>query len=252
MVARRAMHEINQIINGDAFEVLEGLDDNSVNAIITDPPYNISTDFEINRDGSGNWDGGTLSHDFGDWDQGDVMPHDWIPDCVRALKDNGVFISMYDNLNMDKVILPLRAEGLEIRQKFYWHKKNPAPQAFGVKWQTSVEEGIIATMNEGQGHHYQDKAQRHNVIETSVCSGKERMDHPTQKPEELFETLVEWWTEEGDLIVDPFCGTGTVPKVAHKYGRDYIGVEKNEDWATKAQGRIGNTPGEINREAMDW
>ena len=117
-----------------------------------------------------------------------------------------------------------------------------------------VEAGIIGTVNEGQGHNYQkEQGQRHNVIESSLCMGEERYEdphHPTQKPEELFEPIFKWWSERGDTILDPFMGTGTIPAVADRMGRHYIGIEKSDDFYGVAEERIeSQTSGDKSPEA---
>lgn len=241
----------NQIYHGDALELLEEVEEGSINAVLTDPPYNISSDFTISR--GSDWDGNTISHDFGEWDHDEILPVEWVPQTTDKLEDNGVFISMYDSLNMHHVIEPLKKKELEIRQKIYWHKANPPPQGFGVKWQSAVEEAVVATVNEGQGHHYQkEEGQRHNVIETPLCMGHERYEHPTQKPEDFFRPIIRWWTEPGDTILDPFCGTGTVCSVAKEMDREFIGFEQDEEWTTIAQERIGQDVDIEERNAMEW
>ncbi|GCF16243.1 hypothetical protein Harman_41780 [Haloarcula mannanilytica] len=205
--------------------------------ILTDPPYNISSDFEISFD-----DRKDISHDFGDWDYGQVQPSDWIGKATRVLTDTGVFISMYDDLNMGRMISSLRQQGLEIREKVYWHKDNPVPQFHGVKWQRAVEEMVVATVNEGEGHHFQaNRGQRHNVIKTPICQGRERRNHPTQKPRELFRPIIKWWTTPGDILLDPFTGTGTIPVVAQEHGRHYIGIEQNKKYVKTARKRLSQT-----------
>ena len=132
---------------------------------------------------------------------------------------------------------------MTLRQKIYWHKSNPPPQAFKVKWQDAVEEMIVATKNKGQGHAFNHElGQRHNVIETPICMGNERFNHPTQKPEALFEPIIKFWSRQEAVILDPFCGTGTVCVVAKKLGRNYVGIELNPKYVELARKRLEAVP----------
>jgi DNA modification methylase len=140
---------------------------------------------------------------------------------------------------MHQLISTVTEQGFEFRQKLYWHKSNPVPQLYGVKWQEAVEEAVIATQNTGDGHHFQSqRGQHHNVINTPLCSRSERRDHPTQKPVELFRTIIKWWTEPGDTVLDPFAGTGTTLAAAKQLGRQYIGIEKQPKHVQTARNRL--------------
>lgn len=225
---------VDRIIEGDALAVLAELPEKSVDLVLTDPPYNISTDFTIEFS-----DRSTISHDFGEWDHDKIFPPEWVPAVVRTLTDTGVFVSLYDNRTIHQLVRVLEAEGLELRQKAYWHKQNPTPQIYGVKWQEAVEELVVATRNEGRGHHFRaERGQRHNVVTTPICQGSERHDHPTQKPKRLFRPFIQWWSEPGDVILDPFAGTGTVCVVAQELGRHYIGIEQQEAYVETARHRL--------------
>lgn len=238
----------NKIVHDDCLEVLEQLDENSVGAVITDPPYNIANDFELLKGNTVDW-----SHDFGEWDKDEIFPHDWLPRVKRVLKDNSVVIAMYDNIEIGIMIQAMRDADLNVRQKLYWHKQNPHPQIHKIRLQDSIEEMVVGTVNEGEGHPFNgDLSQRHNVVETPICQGKERLEHPTQKPEDLFRPIINYWTEEDTLILDPFTGSGTIPAVAKKLGRPFIGVEKNEEYHEVAQTRVQQTAKEAGKNVLDF
>lgn len=202
--------------------------------MLTDPPYNISTDFSIEFP-----DRSDIKHSFGEWDRDNVLPDDWVPLTVKTLTVTGTFISLYDNRNIHKLIQALKDQGLEIRQKAYWHKQNPVPQIYGVKWQEAIEELVIATVNQGRGHNFQNHlGQRHNVIETPICQGQERKNHPTQKPKKLLRPFIKWWTQPHDLVLDPFAGAGTTCKAAQELNRHYLGIEKQNKHVKTARHRL--------------
>ena len=238
------MSYLNKIHCGDSLDIVSELPEKSIDLLITDPPYNISTDFKIDRDGidGGKYSGADVSHDFGDWDKDEISVEDWLPLFDSCLKDNSTVIIFYDYLKMGDLIDVMKNLDWEIRQPVVWHKKNPIPQGYAVKWQEAVEIGMIATVNEGKGHNYQKgEGQRHNVIETGLCSGNERYEHPTQKPVELFKPIFRWWTDDNDVILDPFTGTGSICVAAKEMGLNYIGIEKQSKWVDVAQRRIEQT-----------
>lgn len=240
----------NNVYYGDCFEYISEIEQSSVDCLVTDPPYSISTDFELER--GDHWGTTTLSHDFGDWDRGGITVQEWLPLFESLLKDTATLLIMYDYFRISDVVDTVEELGWEPRQIFVWHKKNPVPQGYSVKWQDAVEVGLIATVNSGQGHHYNDKeGQRHNVVETPVCMGKERYNHPTQKPEALFRPFIRWWTRQDDVVLDPFMGTGTVPVVASKMKREFIGIEENREYFDIAEKRIRET-GVYTESVLDW
>lgn len=233
---------INQVICGDCRRVMPELQDawqNKVNLIATDPPYNISNPTKIIRRGGKFGHAKTISHDFGDWDHGTVKFKDWVPLAVDLLHDHGVFISMCGKRQAGPLCDLLEDLGLFIRHIGVWHKTNPSPQARKVKWQTASEFFVIATMNKGSGHHYNYKeGQHHDVITTPICQGKERLDHPTQKPLKLADPLIRWWSFPGDLVLDSFCGTGTFLVKAKQLGRHYIGIDSKREYCEMARRRL--------------
>lgn len=236
-----------KLINGDCLEELESLE-KEADCSITDPPYNISgktTDIGFS-------DRKDMSMNFGDWDESEIHPKDWVPLISKALTDTGVFISFYDYNFMEHLTIPIRNSGLHMRQKAYWHKANPLPRVETTKWQDAIEEIAIATKNEGRGHNFQHHRQRHNVIETPIVQGQDRYEHPTQKPEEVIETLVKWWTEKGDTVLDPFAGSGTTPAVCKRMGRDCIAIERDKDFYEIMEERVEKAEEHTDDSVFDY
>jgi len=165
---------------------------------------------------------------------------DWIPIVYEKLKDNGVLITFLRKRDISDMCRFLENKlNMKVRHIGVWHKKNPVPQARKVGWMNSWEAFIIATKNHGMGHHYNWKeGQMQDVITTPICQGKERTEHPTQKPIALIEPLIKWWSYEKDIILDPFCGAGTTCYVARKLNRHYIGIEIDEKWIKIAKERV--------------
>ena len=221
----------------DALEFLKTLPDESIDLILTDPPYNVSRNDKIVRNGGKFGKAKDIALDFGKWDRGVVKWQDFIDDFVRVLKPTGVLVMFYDKLEIGCIGKYLRDEhGFQVRHIGAWVKSNPAPQARKVKWQNGLEFFLIATKNKGSGHHY--NYQLGQSPDYFVHSVSFKHSHPTQKPEALIEWIMKYWSFEGDLVLDPFLGSGTTAVVAERLNRRWIGVEINEEYCEIARHRI--------------
>lgn len=230
---------IDLLLYGDALKLHSKIDDGSIDLILTDPPYNISSDIKITRNGGKFGKAKDINLNFGEWDRGIIKPDIWIPLYVPKLKDNGIFISFVGKREAELMMQTLEEHGMFIRHLGAWVKTNPPPQARKVKWANGLEFFVIATKNKGTGHHYNYKEGHHpDYIISPICMGKERYNHPTQKPERVAYDLIKWWSYPGDLVLDPFMGTGTFPYMAKKLGRHYIGIEQNRDYYNIAVKRL--------------
>lgn len=233
-----------KLIDGDCREELKKIPDGSVDLVLTDPPYGISNPDagEIVRNGGKYGHAKSIKADFGEWDHPENAPQleDWVPECVRVLKPTGIFISFYGNNKLQTMIEYLQSLGMHFRQFGVWVKTNPSPQARGVKWQDAIEIFVIATKNTGTGHHFAYKeGQRLNAIISPICMGAERFEHPTQKTEHVAREILRWWSFPGDMILDPFMGTGTFPYIAMRMGRTAVGIEKDPKYFEIAARRCG-------------
>jgi len=227
----------NQIIHGDALEELPKLPDNSIDLILTDPPYNISTNNQITRNGGKFGRAKNINLSFGEWDYSRLVPTDYIDEFARVLKSNGVLCLFYDKLYLGIIGLYLQEKyDFQVRHIGSWIKTNPAPQARKVNWQSSVENFLVATANKGSGHHFNYKlGQSPDYFKTSV--NYEHL-HPTQKPVELFSWIIRYWSFEGDTVLDPFIGSGTTAVSALANGRNFIGIEIDKNYVDMAYKRI--------------
>ena len=102
---------LNQIVCADCLEVMKTFPDQSIDMILTDPPYNISSSFKVSRGKTGKYRGKDLTYDYGEWDHSSILPANWIPPTIRLLKGNGVFVSLYGNLKIQEVIEILQESG---------------------------------------------------------------------------------------------------------------------------------------------
>jgi DNA modification methylase len=156
---------------------------------------------------------------------------------AKILKPNGVLVMFYDKLYLGQIGLYLQDKyGFQVRHIGAIVKKNPAPQARRVKWQNGLEQFLIATKNRGEGHHFNYLiGQSPDYIRMDV--NYEHL-HPTQKPLEAIEWLMCYWSFEGDVIFDPFMGSGTTGVAAARTGRAFIGCEIDSGYFKIAKERI--------------
>jgi len=222
--------KINHIYHGDTLEILKTFPDESVNMILTD-----------RRSGKKSKE---LNYDFGLWDQFKtrkeflVWTEKWIKECFRILKPTGNFVSFFSKNEISHFEDILNKYGY-VRQTLVWHKTNPVPLIFKFGFMSSVEFMSWATKQKGAKHTFNYKlGQHHNFIETPICMGSERTKHPAQKPMKVISWLINYLSNEKDIVLDPFLGSGTTAVVAKKLGRKYIGIELSEKYTKIAKKRL--------------
>lgn len=244
-----------RIYNGDCVEVLKKLPDKSANLIFADPPYNLQLKQELYRpnqtkvDGvDDQWDKFESNSDY------DAFTMGWLSACRRVLADDGVIwvIGSYHNIfRVGKIMMDL---GFWILNDVQWHKTNPMPNFRGVRFTNATETLIWAKKSENQKKYtfnHQVMKQLNNgkqmtsVWQIPLCTGNERIKgkdgkkiHSTQKPEELLRRVILSSSSEGDLILDPFSGSGTTCAVAKKLNRRSIGIEREVKYVRISKKRI--------------
>lgn len=220
-----------RVVHGDSTEVLAMLAPGSCNAFITDPPYGTS-------DGRGKRTmvGGEAVRFHHDWDES--LPLDWLQHAARALVDGGAVAAFTDAKRPGDVWNAGESAGLQASHTFYWMKPDPPPTP-RPNFASAVEVGVYfikpgkRTWNAGGWHR--------NVVESPLAhkvdgAGCHRF-HPTQKPVAVMAWLIEALTNPGDIIVDPFCGSGTTGVAALRLGRRFIGIERDSGFAAIARAR---------------
>ena len=225
-----------QLYLGDCLDILPTLEAGSVDAVITDPPYNVSV--KGSRLASGNvLGGGDINQDFGEWDYANVLWQDFIDYLVDVLTPVGVLVMFYEKFEIGVIGAYLRdRHGFTNRDIGSYIKTNAPPQLRKMKWKTNVENFIISTKNKGGGHHFNWKLGQ--STDYFLRSNNYERFHPTQKPCDLMEWIVKYWSLEGDTILDPFMGSGTTGVACVKTGRNFIGIEIDPDYYAIAEKRI--------------
>jgi len=245
---------LDKIVAGDCIAGMNALPAGSVDLVFADPPYNLQLGGDLSRPDNSQVDGVTE-----DWDQFDTMDaydlftHDWLKAARRILKPNGAIWVIGSYHNIFRVGAILQDQQFWIQNDIIWRKSNPMPNFRGTRFTNAHETLIWATKSEDSKptFHYQamkmmnDGVQMRSDWTLPICTGFERIKgsdgkkaHPTQKPESLLHRVILSTSNPGDVIVDPFFGTGTTGAVAKKLGRHFIGFEMEEEYRIHAQRRL--------------
>ena len=224
------------IVNGDCMDYLGKLPDNSIDLILTDPPYNIAQ----YSTGNINLPGRTaLNNDLAEWDLNPIEPSALLKDFKRIIKPDGnIFVFTSYNL-IGKWHEAFDSE-FDTFQFFVWHKTNPAPKIFKNGFLNSCE--MIACMwNKGHKWNFSTQNEMHNFFESPLCMRPERLSapkHPAQKTVTLLEHIIKIASNEGDVIFDPFMGVGSTGVAALKNNRKFIGIEIEQEYFSAAEKRL--------------
>lgn len=244
------------ILQGDCLEQMRALPDGCVDLVFADPPYNLQLKGDLHRP-----DQSKVDAVDDDWDKFDsfaaydAFTRDWLREAKRLLKPTGTLWVIGSYHNIFRVGTALQDLGYWVLNDIIWRKSNPMPNFRGTRFANAHETLIWSARDEGQTGYtfnYQAmKALNEDVQMRSdwtlpICNGGERIKnttgqklHPTQKPESLLHRVLLSSTNPGDIVLDPFFGTGTTGAVAKQLGRHFIGIEAEADYAEAAMQRIG-------------
>lgn len=244
----------DQIMLGECVDQLKKLPDHSVDAVFADPPYNLQLGGDLRRPDHSEVDAVDDDWDkFADFESYDAFTTAWLTECRRVLKPDGCLWVIGSYHNIFRVGYILQNLGFWILNDVIWCKTNPMPNFKGTRF-TNAHETLIWAAPSKQGKpcfnyeamkNFNDEKQMRSDWILPICSGKERLRtesgdkvHPTQKPESLLYRVIASSTRVGDVILDPFFGSGTTGAVAKKLGRHFIGIERDKGYARYAQARI--------------
>ena len=245
----------DSIIKGDCVAALDALPSQSVDAIFADPPYNLQLGGTLHRPDQSLVDAVDDEWDqFASFEAYDAFTRAWLLACRRVLKPNGTIWVIGSYHNIFRVGATLQNLDFWILNDIVWRKTNPMPNFKGRRFQNAHETMIWAsrdpkaknyTFNYDALKASNDDVQMRSDWLFPICSGHERLKgedgkkvHPTQKPEALLARIIMASTKPGDVVLDPFFGSGTTGAVAKRLGRHFIGVERDRDYAAYAQARI--------------
>jgi len=258
---------LNQIIPGDALEVMNSLPEASVDLIFADPPYNMQIAGNLWRPDFSKVDGVDDDWDkFKDFQDYDRFTESWIKAARRLLKPHGALWAIGTYHNIYRVGKILQDEGFWIINEIIWEKTNPMPNFMGVRFTNAHETLIWAkkdreakyTINYHAMKPFNNGKQMRSTWKLPICKGGERIRlngervHSTQKPLALLYRVILASTNPGDVVLDPFFGTGTTGAAAKILHRNWIGIEKDPQYIPVARDRIDGIRAEDFRpEAFD-
>jgi modification methylase len=245
---------LGQILDGDCVAAMRQLPDKSVDLVFADPPYNLQLGGDLNRPDGSHVDAVTDEWDrFDSFGTYDAFTRAWLTECRRVLKPDGALWVIGSYHNIYRVGAVLQDLGFWILNDIVWRKTNPMPNFRGTRFTNAHETLIWASQGEKARYQFNyramktlnDELQMRSDWTFPICSGGERLKdddghkaHPTQKPEALLYRVLLATTEAGDVVLDPFFGTGTTGAIAKRLGREWIGCEREADYRKVAKARI--------------
>lgn len=264
-----ASHQVewlDTILKGDCVAALDRLPEKSIDVIFADPPYNLQLEGDLHRPDQSKVDAVDDHWDqFENFAAYDAFTRAWLLAARRVLKPNGTIWVIGSYHNIFRVGATMQDLGFWILNDVVWRKTNPMPNFRGRRFQNAHETLIWASRDQkGKGYTFNyealkasnDDIQMRSDWLFPICTGGERLKndngdklHPTQKPEALLARIMLASTKPGDVVLDPFFGSGTTGAVAKRLGRHFVGVEREQHYIDAATKRIAAvtpmTPGDL-------
>ena len=244
---------LGRILDGDCIEAMRSLPTASVDMVFADPPYNLQLGGDLSRPDGSHVDAVTDHWDqFDSFAAYDKFSREWLTEARRVLKPDGSLWVIGSYHNIFRLGAMLQDMGFWILNDIVWRKANPMPNFKGTRFTNAHETLIWASMGEKAKYTFNyramktlnDELQMRSDWVLPICSGAERLKkdghkvHPTQKPEALLYRVMLATTNKGDVVLDPFFGTGTTGAVARRLGREWIGCEREAAYREAALERI--------------
>ena len=246
---------LDTILKGDCIAALDRLPEKSVDVVFADPPYNLQLDGDLHRPDQSKVDAVDDDWDrFDSFEAYDAFTRAWLLAVRRVLKPNGTIWVIGSYHNIFRVGASMQDLGFWILNDVVWRKTNPMPNFRGRRFQNAHETMIWASRDakaKGYTFNYDamkaanDDVQMRSDWLFPICTGGERLKndngeklHPTQKPEALLARVMLASTKPGDVVLDPFFGSGTTGAVAKRLGRHFVGIEREQDYIDAANARI--------------
>lgn len=245
---------LDEVMVGDCIAMLRRLPPASVHAVFADPPYNLQLKGELRRPDDSIVDGVDDAWDqFSDFAAYDAFTREWLTECRRVLRKDGTLWVVGSYHNVFRLGTAMQDLGFWILNDVIWRKANPMPNFRGRRFTNAHETLIWAARGAESRYRFNyaamkslnDDVQMRSDWYFPLCTGAERLRgedgkklHPTQKPEALLHRVLVSCTQPGEVVLDPFLGTGTTAAVAKRLGRRFIGIERDEGYAAAAKARI--------------
>jgi len=247
--------DFGRIMIGDCIAKMQLIPTESVDLVFADPPYNLQLRGGLKRPDESHVD--SVNHDwdvFASFEEYDAFTRAWLTACRRVMKPSATLWVIGSYHNIFRVGTVLQDLGMWILNDVVWRKTNPMPNFRGKRF-TNAHETLIWATRDPEARNYtfnydalkfgNDDVQMRSDWTVPLCTGAERLKtsdgkklHPTQKPEALLSRVIIAASRPGDVVLDPFFGTGTTGAVAKRLGRWFIGIERNPVYARAAAARI--------------
>ncbi|HKJ72828.1 MAG TPA: site-specific DNA-methyltransferase [Alphaproteobacteria bacterium] len=250
----RSALPLDQIIQGDCIEIMKSLPENSVDLIFADPPYNLQLRGDLFRPNNTKVD--AVNDDWDRFDSlktYDTFTRNWLTAARRILKDTGTIWVIGSYHNIFRVGAAMQDIGYWVLNDIVWRKSNPMPNFRGKRFTNAHETMLWCAKHQAQKKYtfnydamkmLNDELQMRSDWVIPICSGSERLKvngekaHTTQKPEALLHRVILASSHEGEVVLDPFFGSGTTGAVAKRLRRRFIGIEKEDAYVEVASERI--------------
>jgi modification methylase len=258
---------LDQVIEGDCVEKMRALPEACADLVFADPPYNLQLKGELRRPDNSKVDAVDDHWDqFGSFADYDRFTRDWLSAARRVLKESGALWVIGSYHNIYRVGAALQDLGFWVLNDVIWRKTNPMPNFRGRRFTNAHETLIWAAKSADQKSYtfnyeamkaLNDDLQMRSDWTLPICAGGERLKdangdkaHSTQKPESLLHRVILASTRPGDVVLDPFFGSGTTGAVAKRLGRRFIGIERDKEYVKLARARIAAVA-PADREAVE-
>jgi site-specific DNA-methyltransferase (adenine-specific) len=254
ILKERKRMELNKIYNEDCLIGLKKLENESVDGIVTDPPFMISqAGNKLSRRAGRKSlkDNMDVKLDFGEWDQFEneaafkKFTEAWFAECVRILKPGCWFYIFFDKQKTGYFdLLYAKKYGMRSRTIFTWLKSNPTPSFRLVNWLSSSEFVWVGSKGDCRLKNFLKQTEMFNYMITPNSGSYGETEHPTEKPKVLIKRFIETSSNPGEIILDPFMGSATTAVCAYELNRKFIGFEKNKEYYDMGMARLHHVMGQ--------
>jgi len=257
--------KLDTIVEGDCIQAMQAMPAGSVDLIFADPPYNLQLKGELHRPNNSRVDAVDDDWDrFESFAAYDAFTRGWLAEARRVMKPDGALWVIGTYHNIYRLGAALQDMGFWILNDVIWRKSNPMPNFRGKRLTNAHETLIWAALSDHARPVFNYDAlkslneglQMRSDWVLPICSGGERLKdkggakaHPTQKPEALLHRIIVGTTHPGDLVLDPFFGSGTTGAVAKRLGRRFVGIERDPAYVAAARARLAAVK-PLGREAI--